>query len=128
MTDDIFPFTNAERVTMIKLGWMVVHGCEDDPRGWGWMPSSGPIEFITERAELLTRFLDDIESTRAIARADALKGRAAEMADEIMDCLGACVEFLDHQIDVNWEGDGPNRAMQIHTEAKDILEKLEAKP
>jgi len=42
---------------------------------------------------------------------------------EVLSVLQTVSDFLDDQIDVNWEGDGPNRAMQVKAEVDAAIAK-----
>ena len=55
-----------------------------------------------------------------VAEADA---RLIAAAPDLIDALEECAEYFDDRADVNWEGDGPNKEMQMFMAVKAALEK-----
>jgi hypothetical protein len=52
--------------------------------------------------------------------------RQSVLLDTVLQTLHDLDEFLEGQADINWEGTGPNEAMSLQTQIRQIIRTLEA--
>ena len=123
--EDIFPITEAESDALHALGWQSGFGWSDQ-FDWFRTPSAGPAEWVEDRPELRTMFLNDLSTVRRIHRDNRVRELVSDHARDIVGCLQECSDYFDDLQDVNWEGDGPNREMSLKTEIDSILAQVNA--